>query len=297
MTEIKFNRIVAGAMWSSSWFIASAFLLVLLNIKLPEWLNGPFVIGIAILAPLFLTIGMYQCWKLPDKRKWLAVPASLFLILSGVMMFSTVVYRDRQRVAQQTLDAVHSSAAWKVAQAEFDSAMKAYNILADRTFPPDFPRRFQENENAKKTQWAIVQAKSDILKALEPAVNTEARSVFDGFGKALSIWVQSIFLALYAIVNEAIALSLAYRPKETAQKSAQTEAIQRAPKAEPFGVDEYIEWAKKLGKDGVLAGYRLVSEATGQTTYRCRELFAEALATGKIRRRPGERNVREEKTA
>lgn len=294
MTKSQFNRIIAAAQWSSSWFIASAFLLVLLNVSLPGWLTGPFVVGIAVLAPLFLTIGMYQCWKLPDDRKWLAVPASLFLILSGVMMFSTVVERDRKRATAQTLDAVHSSVAWKVAQGEFDAAMKAYNILADRVFPAEFAKRFKENEDAKTAQWAIVQEKSGALKKLEPKVNIEESGLFDVLGKEWSWAVQSIFLALYAVVNEAIALSLAYRPKETAQSDAKTEKTERTAKAEPFGVDEYIEWARKLGKDGLLAGYRMVSEATGQSTYRCRELFAEALETGKIRKRPGERNVREE---
>jgi len=297
ITEQGFNKFIAGGQWSSSFFIAAAFLLVLLGVKVPEWLSNGFLFTVCLTAPLFLTVGMFQVWRLPGKRRWLAVPASLFLILSGVMMFATVVERDREKSAKAMMEAVHSSAAWMVATGEYTVALDAYKVLAARTFPADFPKRFQENEDAKTAQWATVQAKAKALKELEPAVSIEARTPFDIFGKDWAWVVASVFLALYALVNEATALTLAARVKDTAPKAAQKAGQSTQTSAPVFGVDEYLEAALRLGKNGVLAGYRQVAEDTGQTAYRCRELFGEAIQSGKIKKKPGARGAREEASA
>lgn len=293
ITEHGFNKFIAAGQWSSSWFIAAAFLLVLLGVKVPDWLSNAFLFVVGISAPLFLVVGMFQCWKLQDGRKWLAIPASLFLIFSGVLLFTSVVERDHQEKVVATLEIVHQSAAWKVAQAEFDSAMAAYTVLASRTFPANYPTWFSDNEEKKAVQWGKVEEKAKSLKALEPAVSNETKTAFDLFGTEASWIVQSVFLALYAVVNEAIALALSYRRKDTAPKLVETAQT----RARPFTVDDYIREALRLGKDGALAGYRQVAEETGQSTYRCRELFGEALQSGRIKKKPGERGAREEDQA
>ncbi len=288
-TEHGFNRFIAACQWSSSWFIASAFLMVLLGVKVPEDLGNAFLFTLSLSAPLFLVLGMFQCWKLTDDRKWLALPAILVLLVSGAMMFAATVDRDRNAKAEATRELVHESAAWMTAKTDYDAAMQSYTNLAARTFPADYPKRFEENEIAKTKQWVEVQKKSSALTALEPAITVEPRTAFDIFGSGWSWLVASVFVFLYELSNHAIALALAYRPKETAPKPAQTTQTRAAV----FGVDEYIEAAKRLGRGGVLAGYRQVAEEMGQTTYRCRELFGEAIATGKIKKAPDERGARE----
>lgn len=292
-TEQGFNRFIAAGQWSSSWFIASAFLLVLLDAPVPAEWSGLALFIVSVTAPLFLTVGMYQVWRLPDARRWLAVPAVLVLLASGALMFSAVLERNRDGKTKETIEMIHKSAAWKIAESEFSAAMDAYKILAARTFPADYPQRFEQNEAAKTKQWKTVQEKSAAMKSLEPAVSLETRTSFDIFGTSWAWVVASAFLVLYELANHSVAMALAFKGKETAPKTERS-AQTAQTRAAVFGVDEYLEAARRLGKDGVLAGYRQVSEDTGQSAYRCRELFGEALRAGRIKKKEGTRGAREE---
>lgn len=288
-TEQQFNAIVAGCMWSSSWFVASAFLVVLLGIPVPEWLIHTFMWVVSTVAPLFLTVGMYQVWRLTDPRRWLAVPASLFLILSAVLIFGAVVSQNRVKEYRDALALARESVEWQTAKASYDAVLQDYNTLAAREFPADYPTQFGKNETAKATAWSKVEEKSAALKKLEPTPGQATGGAFDILGPDNAVWVFSVFLALYSIVNEIMAMALSHRRSEKAPRKARESTQETLAPATtlrvvmPFGVDQYIEVAKRLGRNGLLAGARAVAEETGQTEWTCKTILRQAIEQGKIR--------------
>lgn len=285
-TEERLNAIIAACQWSSSWFIAAAFLVVLLGVKPPEILLTGFVWTISAAAPLFLTVGLYQVWRLPDSRRYLAIPASAFLILSAVLLFGSVVQQNRSEGYQATLTTMRESVAWKTAKASYDAALSDFNTLAARTFPADYPTEFQKNEQAKAVKWELVQTKAKAVTDLEPAPVKTIGSAFDVFGPQWAWLVFSIFLALYSIVNEAIAMALSHRGKEKPTRKPR-EASQDPPASRqplgPFGLEEYVRAAKEHGINGRLAGSRVVAKATGQSEWTCKVLLSKAIELGLIR--------------
>jgi len=295
ITEQGFNRFIAAGQWSSSFFIASAFLMWLTGVEIPKEVSTWAMIIICLTAPLFLTIGMYQCWKLPDNRRLVVIPAIVVLLGSGALMFSAVVEQERDRKTQVLLTAVHESAKWLTAKAEFDAALASYTTLTERKFDQEYAKRFDQNEAKKSEQWVKLEAKSKALTALEPMAPTEAKTAFDLFGKDWAWLVATVFVALYELSNHSIALALTYRAKGSAPKIASNdsgETQSKRNKPPVFGVDDYVNEAEKLGDRGRLAGYRQVAESTGQSAYLCRGLFAEAVDQGKIERITGERGAR-----
>ena len=281
LTEDRFNAIVAACQWSSSWFVAAAFLVVLLGAKPPEVVKDGFIWAIAAGAPLFLTVGMYQTWRLPDKRKLLAIPASLFLILSAVLIFGAIVQQNRVDEYHKAVDEARASVAWQTAKSSYDAVLADYQTLAARTFPADFPLRFAQNEAAKAEKWKQVEAKAAAVVSLEPKPVQGSGSVFDIFGADKAWIVFSVFLALYSVVNEIIAMALSYRRKKPAEKAR--EEKQGSPAPSQFGVEEYLTVAKKIGRNGKLAGALAVSMETGQTEWTCKLILQELLKTGRLK--------------
>lgn len=284
-----FNSVIAAGQWSSSFFIASAFLMWLTGVKIDKDIANGFLIALCLSAPLFLTVGMYQCWRLPDRRRWFALPGIAVLLASGALMFAGVVENDRESKAQAITATVHESAAWMTAKADYDAAMASYNELASRKFPANYPKWFNDNEEKKKAQWVVVQEKSVALTKLEPKIETEAHTSFDLFGKDWAWVVASAFVVLYELANHMIAMALAFNSEPTAPK---TERATQSRAKEVHTPEEYVELAEKLGKNGALAGYRDVAEATKQTTYLCRGLLGLAADQGLIEKIPGGRGVR-----
>jgi len=290
-TEERFNAIVAACMWSSSWVVAAAFLVVLLGVKVPQDILTGFLWTVAVIAPLFLTIGMYQVWRMPDGRKLWAIAASTFLVLSAVLMFGSAVQENRSQEYQKALKVARESVAWQTAKARYDAAMADYTILSARTFPADFPTWFAQNEKAKAEKWATVEKESAAVIALEPVPVKGMGSVFDIFGSGWAWLVFSIFLVLYSVVNEGIAMSLSHRgkmkpPTRVRDAGQDPSARSTAPAVRPpgpFGIEEYIATARQLGSGGRLAGARMVAEATGQSEWTCKVILKEAIAIGRIK--------------
>jgi hypothetical protein len=287
-TEERFNAIVAACMWSSSWVVAAAFLVVLLGVKVPDHILDAFLWTVAVIAPLFLTIGMYQVWRMPDGRKWWAIAASVFLVMSAVLMFGSAVQENRAQEYQKALKVARESVAWQTARARYDAAMADYLILSARTFPADFPTWFAQNEKAKALKWVIVENESSAVAALEPVPVKNAGSVFDIFGPDAAWIVFSVFLVLYSVVNEGTAMSLSHRTrrKSTAKagETAQGPASSTAGPLAPLDIPGYIAVAMRLGTAGKLAGARMVAAATGHSEWTCKKVLEEAIALGKIKR-------------
>lgn len=286
---MTFNSVIAAGQWSSSFFIASAFLMWLTGVKIAPEVANWFLIAVCLTAPLFLTVGMYQCWRLPDNRRYFALPGIAVLLASGALMFAGVVERDREAKTQALTASVRESAAWMTAKADYDAAMASYNELASRTFPANYPKWFNDNEEKKAAQWAVVQEKSKALTDLEPKTQNTAHTSFDLFGADWAWLVASVFVALYELSNHMIAMALAYTARDSAPKSErQTQTVAKVA----LDVQGYVAEAERLGHNGQLAGYRDVAEATGNSHYLCRGLLGLAADQGLIERIPGERAFR-----
>ncbi|ADX42526.1 hypothetical protein [Tetrasphaera phage TJE1] len=290
--EEKFNAVLAGLCWTSSGFIALAMLSNLLGVQYPDVMVNAFKAVVSWTIPLFMTVALYQVWRLPDWRRYIAIPASLLLIVSGALMFEQIAADAAKKQTQDTIAVVHNSVAWKTAEAEYNAVLTDYNQLAGRKFTSDYATEFRKNEEAKKEKWAKVEEKSKALKDLEPAVTVNVHGPFDFLGKEWAGLIQSVFLIVYAVVNEAASLALSHRP--TVKQPKKQEEKAEDPKKE-FTVDDYIEAAKRLGTNGTLAGYRIVAMDTKQTEYLCKMLLKEAISQGKIRVKTGARQASETK--
>jgi hypothetical protein len=295
-TEERFNAIIAACQWSSDWFIAVAFLVTLFGVRPPSALVDGFIWTISAAAPLFLTVGMYQCWRLPDWRRYLAIPASVFLIVSAVLMFGAAVQNNRADEYQKALVIVRASAAWKTANAEYEAVLADYNTLAAREFTQEFATQFDKNEKAKDAKWAKVQEKAKVVSDLEPEAVKPAGSPFDIAGPSLAWLVCSIFLALYSIVNNAVAMALSHRGKEKPRKSKeQTEEKKANPADHTPTIDEYIDVAKRIGTNGRLAGAEAVSKETGWKLHVTKAIVRKAIEAGRMRVPPGSNRPEEAK--
>ena len=296
ITEDRFNSIVAACQWSSSWFIAAAVLVTLLGVHPPEVIVTGFIWLVSAAAPLFLTVGMYQCWRLPDGRRYLAIPASAFLIFSAVLMFGSAVENNRADEYQNALAMVHDSASWKNAEAEYEAALSDYRTLAEREFTQQFATQFALNQQAKNSEMGRGPGQGKAVSGLEPAMVKSAGSPFDAFGKEWAWLVFSIFLALYSVVNEAIAMALSHRRKE---KSRQHEKHPLESKPDAFDrvptFEEYIEVAKRLGQNGKIGGAEAVSKETGWKLHICKAIVKKAIEDGKVRMTPGSNRPEEAK--
>jgi energy-coupling factor transporter transmembrane protein EcfT len=262
---------------------------VLLGIKPPDIVVQIFIWTISTTAPLFLTVGMFRIWRLPDRRRWMAVPASAFLILSAILIFGAVVQHNRVDEYHKALTESRASVAWQTAKANYDGVLSDYQVLAARTFPADYPTWFEANERAKAKKWKLVEETSASVVALEPSVVKGSSSVFDIFGQDLAWLVFSFFLALYSVVNEMIAMALSHRVAVKAKKPREVESETAEHSTAPqhkippvFGEEAYLKKARELGRNGNLAGALAVSAATGQTEWTCKVIVRNLIAKGRV---------------
>lgn len=272
---------------------------MLFGIKPPAELITAFVWLVSSVAPLFLTVGMYQVWRLPDRRRFLAIPASLFLIFSAVLMFGAAVENNRADEYQKALAIARESAAWKNADAEYEAALSDYRTLAARLFPAEFATQFAVNQRAKEAKWAEVLVKGKAVTDLEPIPVKASGSPFDAFGKEWAWLVFSIFLALYSIVNEGTAMALSHRGKEKLRKAKEQSEEEKKPNPADHvpTIEEYIQVALRIGRNGKLAGAEAVSKETGWKLHTTKVIVRKAIEEGRIRVPPGSNRPEEAKEA
>jgi hypothetical protein len=262
--------VLLGQLWGTSF-----------HLEVPVWASTTYY----SLFSLSIVVGAALCWRLPDRRRYLAWIVSGLLVVSVYQTVTDGFAQEIARAPQARLAEIRASSPYRSVVAAREAALRDLDGLIQRTalIPGDFTTQYRDNEAAKdRLRQSIGQLDQQIV-ALERQSNVAAPALPVAASNTWGADAVRLFSAILTAAVETLALALT----NVGQGRRNTRPRLRLGPGKAIHPDHllYLRTALRYGDGELVAGYRRVAAQAPMSQGQARRLMERCLELGYIRDR------------